>query len=295
MTVSIKRILYIILGALAGLTSWGAQELILANYSQSYLGLNLLFGITTGMVFGFMFGGLDGIAIGEKKKALLSGLVGLAMGALGGAVSFLLAGVLMVAVSNGLNAGFTSTTTTILPLSRIVAWTIIGLVLGAAEGLRSRSLRRVLVGGLGGMVGGLVGGSALEGCLAWLSWASLARILGFVLLGLSLGFFLGWFEVRFAYGRLRVLTGALKNREYLLSRKTTTLGSSWTCDVWLRGSPEVAQLHAGLVRRHLETTLVNYSKESPPLLNDDALHETKELKYEDVIQVGSAKLLYLPL
>jgi hypothetical protein len=295
MTGFMKKILYILLGLYAGLFTWGTQELLLDYYQGSYFWLNLLHGASTGLIFGFLLGSAEGIAIGEKKKAVFSGLIGLGAGILGGAVSFFLASYLLVSISNAYNVDLQNTITWLMPLTRTGGWAAIGMVLGLTEGLRSRSMTRLIIGILGGLLGGLVGGALLEFSLQFFEVGVLGRFVGFAALGLMLGFWFGDFEARFAYGRLKVLSGPLKNKEYLLSRSRTKLGTSTLCDVYLKLYEGVQPLHAVLRKEKEVMRLDSGTNPGTLLVNDDKITDSLELKYEDVIQVGKVKLLLLPL
>jgi hypothetical protein len=140
-----------------------------------------------------------------------------------------------------------------------------------------------------------VGGGLLEFSLQFFEVGILGRFVGFAALGLMLGFWLGDFEARFAYGRLKVLSGPLKNKEYLLSRTRTQVGTSTFSDVYLKLYDGVDPLHAVLKKDKEIMRLLAGESGGDILVNDDKVSRSVELKYEDVIQVGKVKLLLLPL
>jgi hypothetical protein len=71
---------------------------------------------------GFLLGSAEGIAIGEKKKAVFSGLIGLAGGIIGGAISFFLASYLLVLITNTYNVDLENTIVWVMPITRSGGW-----------------------------------------------------------------------------------------------------------------------------------------------------------------------------
>lgn len=293
MTGTMKRILYLVLGLLAGAAVWGAEEAVLRFFSGGYLALTMLQGTLLGAIFGFAFGGAEGIAIGETRKAAVTAGTGFGIGALAGTAATILAALGLVAMANTLDADYGTVHGLLLPIFRALGWGLAGTVIGGVEGLRAASLRKTLVGLLSGLVGGIVGGVGLEIVLRAIPDAALGRAVGFLLLGLILGGSFGEFERRFSYGRLKVLTGPLKNKEYLLSRKRTRLGTAFTSDVYLAVYPESAVHHAVIRRESGEMSIEK--GQGPVTVNEKPVEARRFLKYEDVLDLGGVKLLLLPL
>jgi hypothetical protein len=297
MTVGIKRIIYLALGICAGLLTWAVQDLILSFYEGSYLGLSILQGLTSGVLFGFCFGIVEGLAISEKKKALISGFIGMGIGAAGGLLAFLIGGGLLIAITNSFSSELGEVYSLIMPFTRTLGWAFLGIMLGSVEGLRSRSLRRVLIGMLGGLIGGILGGLVLELSLRNFADASFGRMVGFLCMGLFLGFLLGEFERRFSFARLKILSGPLKHKEYILSRKKTRIGKASSCDVYLGAYDNVIDFHASIISDH-GTILIEKAKDAKSVVVNEeerAGEEPSSLKYEDVIQIGDVKFLLMAL
>ena len=124
----------------------------------------------------------------------------------------------------------------------------------------------------------------------------IARAVGFIVMGVLIGLFLGEFEVRFAYARLRVLNGELKDREYLLIKNRILLGGNHRDDIFLHG---YGVLSASVIMRNQGEVCFSGSdpgvNEGVLLINDHPQDEPQPLKYQDVIQTGRVKLLYMPL
>jgi hypothetical protein len=291
MTAKMKRLLYIVLGLFAGSVTWGLEELIL-RLNTGYLFGVLLQGAVMGAVFGYSLGSAEGIAISEPRKALFTGFLGAGIGAVAGGAATFAAAAGMIWVANTFGTDYRTTLGVLLPVSRIAAWGIVGMVVGMTEGLRSLSMRCTIAGLLGGITGGLVGGSALEGLMRVIPNPAIGRVIGFIVLGTVIGFFLGEFERRFSFARLKVLTGPLKNKEYVLSRSKTSIGSGIASEVYL-------SLYAGLEGRHVDLRVERGEMRLEGVagkvkVNEKTVGETRFLKYQDVIEVGNARLLLLP-
>ncbi|MFW5689173.1 MAG: hypothetical protein ACOC1U_06310 [Spirochaetota bacterium] len=291
MTATAKRILYVAMGILAGVATWAALELVL-RFTPGYLVHAIVQGALIGMIFGYAIGCAEGIAINEPRKAAFAGVLGTAVGALvgGGAIVGVSAG--LIAAANTFGADRASAIGLVLPASRIVAWGLVGAAIAAGDGVRTRSGRRIVAGGLGGLAGGLLGGAGLEALIRLVENPVLGRAAGFVILGCGIGFFLGEFERRFSYAKLRVLTGPLRNREYVLSRRRTVLGSSLGAQVYLRGYEGTEARHAEIVESGGDMLIVTAEKNVR--VNEQAVHAERYLKYQDVIDLASVRLLVLP-
>ncbi len=287
-----KRLLYIGLGLLAGAMIWGAEELVL-RARGGYLLQVLVQGGVIGFVFGFAFGAAEGIAISEPRKAALTAAIGACIGAIAGCGATMGAAVGMIAFANSLHADYSTTTDVLLPVSRAIAWAVVGAAVGAVEGIRSRSLRRSVAGLLGGLTGGLLGGAGLEGLLRLLPDQAIGRPAGFLILGTGIGFFLGEFERRFSYARLRVLTGPLKDKEYILSRRRTVIGSGFASEVYLSAYPGTEARHAEVLTENGEMRV--QASQGAVAVNEKPVDGVRYLKYHDVIDLASARLLLLPM
>ncbi len=289
-----KRLLYVLLGFAAGLMALGGIEILLKAGLSSYFATSLLEGAYLGAVFGFVFGIADGLLYREIRQGLATGGLASLVGALAGGLSLLLTSQLLLGISGTGMAESEPLRAFLLPLSRGVGWMLVGMAVGGVDGLRTGAWRRGLAGILGGMAGGFVGGMVLELMIHFVPRPAVSRAVGLLVLGGGIGFFLGEFERRFSFGRLRVLSGAHRNREYLLSRWKTSVGSGARDDVIVPDYEGVSERHFSIIRRN-EEILLESAARGKTRVNDRVLDGAHALKYQDVIQVGSLKLLYLPL
>jgi len=293
MSTVFKKIFMILIGFVAGIASWAIIEILL--YHGELIGRHILWnglaGAATGLMFGFFFGSAEGIMFSDSARALRGGILGSILGLAGGAGAMISSQWLLYVIGNTEFFPSTITDSFVIPLSRAIGWGILGLVIGLLDGLRSGSVRRSFIGILGGLTGGFIGGLMLEFLTRLWSNGLFARGAGMVLLGGGIGLFFVLFEYSRSYGIIKILTGPYRGKEYVLIMKNTRLGSSPRAHIPLGDYPGVKKNHAiftanrnGINLRKIDGNL---------LVNDKSIIE-QELKYEDVIQAGTAKLLYLP-
>lgn len=293
MSVTLRRLILSGLGILAGLSAWPLTEIALANQAlfPSYFVFNLTLGMLMGTIMGGYFGSGQGIGAGSTTR-FASGLIqGAVIGLFGGVIGFL-AGQYVLLILGDVFVSHSAFTELGYPLSRAVGWSIVGLFIGAIEGIRTKSLRLIRVGMLGGWIGGLLGGLIMEYLHLYLASIMIGRLVGIVTLGLLIGFFYGLVENSLAFGTLKVLNGEFKGRDYLINFRRTRLGVGKKAHIRLEPYTDVADLHAELSVRRGNLYLRSLGESDVVLVNDDPITE-KELKYEDVIRIGQAKFILI--
>src|SRR5512137_2458306 len=179
MTTLARRLIILALGLLAGICAWPLVELVL--HSQASFGSYRLFlpllGAATGAVMGAFFGAAEGITSRVKSRLANGILLGAAVGLAGGAIGFLAGQAVLWLTGNLILRSYRDFQLVVLPVSRAVGWGVLGMFVGAGEGVRAGSPKRILVGVLGGLVGGLLGGFVLEYSrlvLPRIAWSRLA-------------------------------------------------------------------------------------------------------------------------
>ncbi|MHB9155525.1 MAG: hypothetical protein ACYC5N_07510 [Endomicrobiales bacterium] len=166
-------------GFAAGFIGWIIVFVIsrMAKQDISPMMNNVFFG----MICGAFLGTVGGVAEESAYKAVIGGILGIAGGALGGALNIPLA---------ELVRGYER----MLPLSILVTWAVGGTFIGMTSGLIEKNGKKVLAGAGFGLVGGAFGG-----------------FLGSIFYGsLMLEFeSAGWFVARLAEGLSGGLVGAV--------------------------------------------------------------------------------------
>ena len=133
---------------------------------------------------------------------------------------------------------------------RSAAWASIGAALGLGMNLvRSTKveLRNSVVGGtLGGALGGIFFDPVSRFCTSHSLFMSAApsRAIGLVAVGLSVGWFVALVDQLAREAWLRVRTGPLAGKSFVIHRTPITLGSSPRCDIYLFKDAEIDGEHA---------------------------------------------------
>ena len=288
-----RRLFLIIIGLIAGLGAWPVAEVIL--YFQVHFPSYLVFSIVLGIIFGIAMGGFfgtgDGI-ISSNKAAIIKGVKqGLVVGAVGGAIGFLIGQGVLFLIGEFFIHSNTRFNTIGLPVSRAVGWACLGVFIGMIDGIRSRSLNKIKVGIIGGISGGILGGLALEYIRLIIPAIAFARLVGLLLFGLSIGLLYGFIEAKFSYGVLTLLNGRNKGKDFLISQYRLNIGSSGGNDIVLAGYRNVNDNHAVVSVKSEDVMIKPKTKKNLVYANDDRIIQ-HVLKLEDVIKIGSAKLIY---
>jgi hypothetical protein len=290
MSLMIRRLVILAAGLVAGLLAWPLSELLLGVQGAfpSYLLFIVASGAVYGACFGLAFGSVDGITGGVRARKWLGLLLGFGIGLVGGALGAFVGQAIYLAIGQYLLQAQVENQAIGLPLARGLGWSVVGLIVGLGEGLRLRSGKRAAIGALGGFVGGLAGGLLVEyGSLA-LAAAWWTRLVGGAVLGLLLGLGLALTERSFLLGTLVLVTGPLRGREYPLPPGRTTIGSSVADTISLAPYRGVEERHAVLTGERGGMCLERGRDEVEIRVNEDPV-ERASLKYDDVIDVGSAR------
>lgn len=288
-----KRVLLIIIGVLAGLTTWPFTEL-LVNNQQSFSSF-FIFSISQGGVFGLIigifFGAFEGITSKNNRTLIFGTVTGAVIGILGGAIGAIISQRVLFIIGDNLFTSYTLREGMALPISRAVSFGILGIFIGIIEGIRARSSKKVLVGFIGGLTGGLIGGLAIEILNIISPDQTLSRLLGLTIFTVLIGLFYGLIERSMASGVLQVLNGDLKRREYLINQKKLVVGSDTRCDITLENYNLLDNKHAVITEERGEVVIRSSSPETKLLVNDKEV-DKQILKYEDVIKLGDVKMFY---
>lgn len=288
-----RRLMILALGILAGTAAWPFMEFLLGvqEHFPGYLLFSLVSGAALGLTYGTFFGTADGIIAGRWFRIAQGAGAGAVLGLVGGALGFLSAQGLFMVLGELIFTGSSQIRGWALTLSRALGWSILGLFVGAVEGVRARSLRKSGIGMLGGFTGGLFGGVVLEALGILLPGAALGTLVGLTVFGGCIGLSYGLVERSLSYGALRVLNGPFKGKEFILNQRLIRIGSDARCDVLLEGYRDVEAVHALIHLRRGELYLEPAEAGGTVVVNDD-LTDQRLLKFDDVLKIGRAKLFF---
>jgi hypothetical protein len=293
MSTGLRRLILLCLGILGGVAAWPLTELIVEAQARfpSYLLFVGALGGAVGLLMGAFFGSAAGIFARVGSRILAGMIVGAIVGLIGGIIGLLIGQAALFLLGGLFLDSYRGFQTVGLPIARAVGWAFLGIFVGAAEGFRAASGKKIGIGLIGGLIGGLVGGAALEYSRLYLPPSLPSRLIGLIVLGLAIALFYGIIEHSMAFGTLRVLNGRLKGKAFVLNEGRIRIGRARRNQITLEPYENLADRQAQIRFRRREALLTNLEPKYPVLVNDQPVKEHR-LKYEDVLKIGSAKLFY---
>jgi hypothetical protein len=217
----------------------------------------LMFPMVVGFA-GLFLGAAEGIMCRNAQRAAICAAVGLGVGFAGGFVAhfvahiiFVLTAVVAMELSSDRNPQRDMPTgigLLVLMMGRGAAWAVAAIPAGIGQGIALREPKVVVNGLLGGVLGGLLGGLAFDPIYlmfttgdgeAWLS-----RGIGFTLIGLMVGLFVGIVEQWTKSAWLLMKAGPLAGKQFVIFRNPTVLGSSPKAEIYLFKDEAIDPRHA---------------------------------------------------
>ena len=215
----------------------------------------ILFPTVTGFV-GLFLGAAEGFMCRNLRRAAICGAVGLAIGFGGGLIAWLPSeifyGVLFqMAQRRALERGeleITGFALLLLMMGRSTAWALAALPAGLGQGIALREKPVIINGLVGAALGGLLGGLLFDPIAIWLTsddgQANISRMVGFTVIGLLVGLFVGLVEGWTKTAWLLMQKGPLAGKQFVIYRDSTVLGSSPRADIYLFKDDAIEPRHA---------------------------------------------------
>ena len=268
----------------------------------------LLFGPVAG-VLSLSLGIVYGFVNRNWRQALTCGVVGLGVG-LGTTlvttfiadIIFGLAGNIAVSIHpvrpEDLKPGefpFKGMSFFIFMCGRGIAWSVISMGAGLGLGVALKSKKLLLNGFVGGMIGGLLGGLFFDPISRFMisdtgsGW--LSRCVGFTAVGVFVGLFIGIFENISKEAWLQMLKGPLQGKHFILFKPSMRIGSSPKSDIYLFKDPDIAPLHALVVRSGKRYMIQDERSEKGVFVNGRKV-DKYILQPNDTVTIGETVLRY---
>jgi hypothetical protein len=274
---SLIRLVYYsgVIGGWAALVGWMLAEwLYYRNGVAEGVGELAVVGGLVGAAIGLGLSVVAGMANGQWKQLVFRAVPGLAAGALAGAVGTAVGEVLLR-----------------FGLHRAFGWAILGLGVGAVEGLYDLAPRKLRNGLIGGALGGQLGGFLFDPIQKMVGGSGMSsRAAGFVILGLAVGALIGLAQVVLREAWLTVLDGYRAGRQLILSQPVTCLGRGDHLPLPFLGpmNAELESEHTRISRQADGSYVVedNHSRLGTRL-NNTALSAPTVLKDGDVIKLAT--------
>lgn len=136
---------------------------------------------------------------------------------------------------------------------RSAAWACIGAATGLGMNLVRSTRTQLRNSVIGGTLGGALGGLFFDPIDRWasssmFSGAEASRLVGLLAVGAAIGIFVALIERLARDAWLRVRTGPLAGKSFILYKTPTVIGSSPTSDVYLYKDAEIDASHASVHR-----------------------------------------------
>jgi hypothetical protein len=214
----------------------------------------LMFPTVMGFV-GLFLGAAEGIICRNIRRASICAAVGLGIGFAGGFIAWILAEIIF-AVMHDIAVQFwknplgrpTGLALMIIMMGRAAAWAVAAIPAGIGQGIALRESKVVLNGLVGGVLGGLLGGLAFDPISVVFTTAgngaAPSRAIGFTVIGLMVGLFVGIVEQWTKSAWLLMKAGPLAGKQFVIFRNPTVLGSAPKADVYLFKDDAIEPRHA---------------------------------------------------
>ena len=260
----------------------------------------LFFPVVAGLI-GLFIGAIDGLVCRLMRRAVLGGLVGLLVGFVGGFISMFIAELVYaplttLAESHSTATGLSTFGFVIQITGRTIAWGLAGTAMGLGQGIALRSRRLLVYGLLGGIIGGLLGGLMFDPIDLLLlgrdkTDAHWSRLIGLVVIGMSVGAMIGIVELLARDAWLRMTEGPLSGKEFLIFKDSMNVGSSPRSDIYLFNDNAVLGHHATLRAVGDECEIESKDKVQQVLVNSRPTNVAR-LRHGDKITVGRTSFVF---
>lgn len=242
---------------LGGLLAWALLEPFFTDSDIEEGGaVNLLLFPTVAAFVGLFLGATEGLMCRQFPRASLCAAVGLGLGFVGGLIAIIPAGLVFMIMSvvaaqispniveGEMPGGFAFL---ILMMGRGAAWSLAAIPAGIGQGIALREKRVVLNGLLGGVLGGLAGGLLFDPIYMLFGQpqeAAASRAVGFAVIGVLVGLFVGLVENWTRTAWLHMKAGPLAGKQFVLYRNPTVIGSAPKSDIYLFKDDSIEPRHA---------------------------------------------------
>ncbi len=218
--------------------------------------------------------------------AVKNGLLGAILGAIGGVfVSFIANGLYHV-----MGGGQGNDITFQQIFARSLGWGVLGGFVAISPGIILKSWKKFGLGVAGGVIGGMIGGLLFDPICYVFNSVIFARFVNIVALGIGVAIATVWLENVAKQGWLKVASGLIAGKQFILYRNPTIIGSSPKSEIYLFKDPQVAPKHAAINNRDGDF-LITSIENSTIYVNERQVIQEK-LKSGDQIRIGNTTFIF---
>ncbi len=256
------------------------------NARSGFKRLDAYWMILLGLLIGLGLAVAEPIVGHNEKSAVIRGFIGAMLGAIGGYICSLF----INDIYHFFGGGQSTSSFMKQMFARGIGWSILGAFLAIAPGIAMRNLKKFLLGLVGGAIGGLLGGILFDPICQLTGSDIPARCVNILGLGVGAAVATALLEEAAKHGWLKVATGVITGKQFILYRNPTVIGSSPKAEIYLFKDPTVAPRHAainGIGGEFLLTALNG----ATVLLNGKPVQQQR-LRNGDQIRVGNTIFLF---
>ncbi len=209
---------------------------------SGYKRLDAYWMMLLGLLIGLGLAIADPIVGHNGKSAVIRGFIGAMLGAIGGYICSLF----INDIYHYFGGGKDASSFVQQMFARGVGWSILGAFLAIAPGIAMRSWKKFLLGLAGGAIGGLSGGILFDPICQLTGSDIPARCVNILGLGVGAAVATALLEEVAKQGWLKVATGVITGKQFILYRNPTVIGSSPKTEIYLFKDPTVAPRHAAI-------------------------------------------------
>lgn len=305
-----QLLLKMLVGAAAGLAIWMLFEPFAPPLgSPREPTWELEFVMCLGMAVGLAVGGLNGWIQGSRVHLLRGAGLGLLFGGIGASLGYEIGASLVTGIFHD-PAVFISPQYT-LPtrmFARVLALAPIGAFLGVAIGASTLNTRRAVQGMLGGVIGGAVAGFAFDpvGTVVGpfmvgvnggahgssVETGAVSRAITAVLIGALIALFIAIVDLLARSAWVRLVLGRNEGKEWPVDSERTFIGRNERANIPLFGDPNVAPMHACIIKQGQAYTISDGGSPMGTFVNGQRI-QNAPLFHGAQIQIGSYALQFL--
>jgi hypothetical protein len=173
----------------------------------------------------------------------------------------------------------------------MITWGVLGLFLTIGTGLVMRSLKKFAIGLAGGLVGGLIGGAIYDPIVHYSDKPELGKLVALIAIGVIAGVATGLIEHAAKSGWVRVITGLIAGKQFILYRNPTFIGSGPDCQIYLFKDDKVGRRHAAIHLIPGGFELEDLPLGAPTIVNGRPTKRAR-LRHGDRIAIGATTFLF---
>lgn len=305
-----------VFGAIGGFLGFLLQERLVPHDPVLLPTLSdlLKLGAFIGLMLGIAIGAVEGAAVNSPRLILRGTLLGATIGTVGGIFGIYFGSIVFNFALFGKDPNHLANQGNILDfthmvLARALGWTFLGAFPGLAAGAATLSVKRARHGLVGGLLGGFIGGfvfdlvatliaQPIQGVAAAgtgqqvIEIGGPSRAIGFTVIGMLTGLFIGLVEELLKQAWVRVLAGRNEGKDYIISKTLTVLGRDERADIPLFGDPTLAPQHAAIRIENGRHLIMDGGHPLGVIVNGQRIQQPQLLRDGDMIQLGQVRLLF---